>query len=97
MEFENLIRLIEAVSRSELTGLKYEEGGVKLHLTKKQGQTKAAPVTEMAETAPAKTSEAQTAAPAPAPGGKIVESPLVELFTRPRRRTQSPLCLWGIK
>lgn len=80
MEFENLIRLIEAVSRSELTGLKYEEGGVKLHLTKKQGQTKAAPVTETTETAPAKTSEAQTAAPAPAPGGKIVESPLVGTF-----------------
>ena len=37
MEFENLIRLIEKVSQSELTGLKYEEDGVKLHLTKKQG------------------------------------------------------------
>ena len=36
MEFENLLSLIEAVSESELTGLKYEENGVRLHLTKKQ-------------------------------------------------------------
>lgn len=34
MEFENLLKLIQAVSDSELTGLKYEEKGVKLHLTK---------------------------------------------------------------
>ncbi|QEK18891.1 hypothetical protein LAJLEIBI_02914 [[Clostridium] hylemonae DSM 15053] len=27
MEFENLLSLIEAVSESELTGLKYEENG----------------------------------------------------------------------
>ena len=38
MEIENLIRLIETVSASELTGLKYEEDGVKLHLTKKKEQ-----------------------------------------------------------
>ena len=30
MEFENLLKLIQAVSDSELTGLKYEEKGVKL-------------------------------------------------------------------
>ena len=38
MEIENLIKLIETVSASELTGLKYEENGVKLHLTKKKEQ-----------------------------------------------------------
>ena len=36
MEIENLIKLIETVSESSLTGLKYEENGVKLHLTKKK-------------------------------------------------------------
>ena len=36
MEFENLLKLIQAVSDSELTGLKYEEKGVKLHLTKEK-------------------------------------------------------------
>lgn len=34
MEIENLIKIINAVSESELTGLKYEVDGVKLHLTK---------------------------------------------------------------
>ncbi len=38
MEIENLIKLIETVSASELTGLKYEENGMKLHLTKKEGR-----------------------------------------------------------
>ena len=38
MELENLIQLIEAVSASELTGLKYEENRMKLHMTKKKDQ-----------------------------------------------------------
>ena len=38
MEIENLIKLIKTVSESDLTGLKYEENGVKLHLTKKKDQ-----------------------------------------------------------
>ena len=36
MEFKNLLTLIQAVSDSELTGLKYEEKGVKIHLTKQK-------------------------------------------------------------
>lgn len=38
MEFENLIKLIQTVSDSSLTGLNYEENGVKLVLSKKQGK-----------------------------------------------------------
>ena len=38
MEFENLIKLIESVSVSDLTGFKYEEDGVKIQLTKKEGK-----------------------------------------------------------
>lgn len=38
MEIGNLIKLIKTVSESDLTGLKYEENGVKLHLTKKKDQ-----------------------------------------------------------
>ena len=47
MELENLIQLIEAVSASELTGLKYEENGMKLHMTKKKDQVQviSAPMT----------------------------------------------------
>lgn len=36
MEFENLLKLINAVSASTLTGFKYEEKGVKLSMTKEE-------------------------------------------------------------
>lgn len=35
MEFENLLRLVDAVSKSEVTELKYEDNGVKIQLRKK--------------------------------------------------------------
>ena len=38
MDTENLIRLIQAVSDSALTGFRYEEDGVRVHLTKKKEQ-----------------------------------------------------------
>lgn len=91
MEFENLLKLIQAVSDSELTGLKYEEKGVKLHLTKeKETIVTALQAAESTVAVPA----AQAAAPAAAaqtdkaaeektsvePSGKIVKSPLVGTF-----------------
>ena len=36
MEIENLLKLIDTVSRSELIGFRYEENGVKLNLSKKK-------------------------------------------------------------
>lgn len=36
MEIENLLKLIDTVSRSELTRFRYEENGVKLNLSKKK-------------------------------------------------------------
>ena len=33
---EKMIELIDAVSKSDLTGFKYEEDGIKLHLSKKE-------------------------------------------------------------
>ncbi len=38
MDVEQLIKLIDKVSGSELTGFKYEENGVKLQLNKKENQ-----------------------------------------------------------
>ena len=35
MEFEQVIRLVEAVSKSGLTDFDYEEGNLKLHMGKK--------------------------------------------------------------
>ena len=36
MEMEKMIELIDAVSKSDLTGFKYEKDGIKLHLSKKE-------------------------------------------------------------
>ena len=38
MEFENLLKLVNAVSDSKLTGFSYEENGVKIKLKKEQGK-----------------------------------------------------------
>ena len=92
MEFENLIKLIDTVSASELTGFKYEEKGLKLQMSKGDGEVKvvAAPAAPLpAAPLPAGPAPAPAAeAPAPlkeeteeaAKPGKIVESPLVGTF-----------------
>ena len=80
MEFENLIRLIEKVSQSELTGFKYEEGGMKLHLTKKQGNIQIQQAAGL-PVPPAVSQPKPEAADANSdPDRKIVESPLVGTF-----------------
>ena len=95
MEIENLIKLIETVSASELTGFKYEENGVKLHLTKKKQIQAAAPgeVSAVSEGNPASSLRDYAAGPITEnirsgaeeavirkPEGKLVESPLVGTF-----------------
>lgn len=84
MEFENLIKLIDTVSKSELTGLKYEENGMKLYLTKKQGKVQILPAS--ADASPEATvHEAEAAAKAAqydeaSDAGEFVRSPLVGTF-----------------
>ncbi len=91
MEFENLIKLIDTVSASELTGFKYEEKGLKLQMSKGDGEVKvvAAPAAPLAGSASFRQAGAPLAeAPAPfkeeteeaAKPGKVVESPLVGTF-----------------
>lgn len=81
MEFEDLIRLIETVSKSGLTGFKYENGGMKLQMSKKTGQRgiqvqadetpgQLIPAAQAEETGTQKGSEM----------GKIMQSPLVGTF-----------------
>lgn len=92
MEFENLIKLIDTVSASELTGFKYEEKGLKLQMSKGDGEVKvvaapaaplpaaplpAGPVSVPVAEAPAPLKEEAEEAAKP---GKIVESPLVGTF-----------------
>lgn len=94
MEFENLIKLIDTVSASELTGFKYEEKGLKLQMSKGDGEVKvvAAPAAPLAAAplpaGPAPAPALAAEAPAPlkeeaeeaAKPGKVVESPLVGTF-----------------
>lgn len=90
MEFKNLLTLIQAVSDSELTGLKYEEKGVKIHLTKEKetviATQCAGPTVEFAagkvaaSTPEVKDETTEQEAETGTADGKIVKSPLVGTF-----------------
>lgn len=84
MEVEQIITLIKTVSESELTGVTYEENGVKLRLSKKSGKLKvvAGGGADDADIRPAETgSEAGSAGSEEMePEGKVIESPLVGIF-----------------
>ena len=100
MEFENLLKLIQAVSDSELTGLKYEEKGVKLHLTKEKEtivtavQTADSPAAFAAGAvaAPAVQAAAPAAASSAAPGSAPAQAVSEETATEPSGKiVKSPL------
>ena len=92
MEFENLLKLVRAVSDSELTGFKYEENGVKIKLSKEKEKVQiiAAPAADtacgMPEVSVSSANTADTKAPSgqqpksQEAEGKIVKSPLVGTF-----------------
>ena len=90
MEMEKMIELIDAVSKSDLTGFKYEEEGIKLHLSKKENtcyvtENLSAPVnavtTSAAEIKKAAEGEQISGTSAEEiPVGNVVESPLVGTF-----------------
>ena len=90
MEMEKMIELIDAVSKSDLTGFKYEEEGIKLHLSKKENtcyvtENMSAPVNAVTTSAAEITKAAEgdqisgTSAEE-TPVGNVVESPLVGTF-----------------
>ena len=90
MEMEKMIELIDAVSKSDLTGFKYEEEGIKLHLSKKENtcyvtENLSAPVnavtTSAAEIKKAAGGDQISGTSAEEiPVGNVVESPLVGTF-----------------
>lgn len=90
MEMEKMIELIDAVSKSDLTGFKYEEEGIKLHLSKKENtcyvtENLSAPVnavtTSAAEIKKAAEGDQMSGTSAEEiPVGNVVESPLVGTF-----------------
>ena len=90
MEMEKMIELIDAVSKSDLTGFKYEEDGIKLHLSKKENtcyvtENLSAPVNAVTTSA-AEINKAAEGDQIPGtsaeetPVGNVVESPLVGTF-----------------
>lgn len=90
MEMEKMIELIDAVSKSDLTGFKYEEEGIKLHLSKKENtcyvtENLSAPVNAVTTSAAEikKVAEGDQISGTSAeeiPVGNVVESPLVGTF-----------------
>ena len=90
MEMEKMIELIDAVSKSDLTGYKYEEEGIKLHLSKKENtcyvtENLSAPVNAVTTSAAEikKAAEGDQISGTSAeeiPVGNVVESPLVGTF-----------------
>lgn len=87
MEMEKMIELIEAVSKSDLTGFKYEENGIKLHLSKKENTCYVAenisePVKETKIPVQQATAAAvnMNEAVEEVVEGNVVESPLVGTF-----------------
>lgn len=90
MEMEKMIELIDAVSKSDLTGFKYEEEGIKLHLSKKENtcyvtENLSAPVNAVTTSATEikKAAEGDLILGTSAeetPVGNVVESPLVGTF-----------------
>lgn len=90
MEMEKMIELIDAVSKSDLTGFKYEEEGIKLHLRKKENtcyvtENLSAPVNAVTTSAAEikKAAEGDQISGTSAeeiPVGNVVESPLVGTF-----------------
>ena len=90
MEMEKIIELIDAVSKSDLTGFKYEEEGIKLHLSKKENtcyvtENLSAPVNAVTTSAAEikKAAEGDQISGTSAEEtlvGNVVESPLVGTF-----------------
>ena len=90
MEMEKMIELIDAVSKSDLTGFKYEEEGIKLHLSKKENtcyvtENLSAPVNAVTTSAAeikkaAEGDQISRTSAEEIPVGNVVESPLVGTF-----------------
>lgn len=89
MDIEQIIRLVNTVSASNLTGFSYEESGMTVRLEKKQGKTviyqngKAADIStscNIAETEKRTSDETESKNMAMQENGTVITSPLVGVF-----------------
>lgn len=74
MEFENILKLVESVSRSELDSFLYEENGMRIKLTKKEKVVQATVLAAPSEERGAMPSQMLSA------NDTYVNSPLVGVF-----------------
>lgn len=107
MEFDNLIKIIETVSKSELTTFQYEEKGMKLKLGKEKGQIQIAEPVSLAGVQAAQASPAaslvgndeslsgEEMSLAETEGTKTVKSPLVGTFYAAPSETAEPFVSVG--
>ncbi len=104
MEFENLVKLIQAVSDSQLTQFSYEENGVCLNMKKEKKEKLVAVNQAESGTAAAVQvslaeingdSDTQTTAGSGALDGNIVKSPLVGTFYASPSPDQEPFVKVG--
>ena len=104
MEFENLVKLIQAVSDSQLTQFSYEENGVCLNIKKEKKEKLVAVSQAESGTAAAVQvslaeingdSDTQTTADSGALDGNIVKSPLVGTFYASPSPDQEPFVKVG--
>ena len=77
MEFENLLKLVECVSKSKVDSFCYEEGGTKIRMKKSREK---AQVTAPAILTSGKEEGLEDAAETAAAEGRQVKSPLVGIF-----------------
>ena len=80
MELDNLVKLIQAVSDSALSGFEYEEGNVKLNIRKEKEQIKASAETVQVVTVEQKPETTVVETTAKEQSGNLVKSPLVGTF-----------------
>ena len=96
MELENLVKLIQTVSDSDLTGFQYEENGVKLKIQKEKEQmvvsTGAAQMATVQNVPGAQSNVASALKPEDEPEkGKEAEGLWLEPFMQHRRKRQHHL------
>ena len=99
MDTENLIRLIQAVWDAALTGFRYEEGGERVHLTKKKEQVTGNAVEFLMPEEPSKRSDKEIGQMktdlAKDGQGQLVVSPLVGVFYAAPSEEEAPFVQVG--
>lgn len=81
MDAETLIKLVQAVSESQLTRFRYEEKGIKLQLEKKKEKTQLVKASEIrTEENPEISNEKEGKEQIQEKTGRLVKSPLVGTF-----------------